>query len=322
MKKFNIITLLASFLLFGSFISQQDQENMEDMGRISLAVYLPENSEGMSPSANKVLGNKLNQIATKNGIGGDAFSERFIITSKVNVLTQNLTPTAPPMHAYTLDVSFFIGDAVTGIKFANSSKNIKGVGTTETRAFLQALKNIKTSDKAYQDFINEGKEKIISYYNSQCDIILKEAKAFADQNMYDPALRKLFSIPNVCKACFEKAMDKVPVYYQKMIDRNCKMKLSEATGIWSASQDLQAATEAAKLLATIEPQSSCFSDVSKLFKKIQTRVYKLDAREWDYKLKELDQTSELIKAYRDIGVAIGENQPQNVTYNYNAISRW
>ena len=110
--------------------------------------------------------------------------------------------------------------------------------------------------------------------------------------------------------------------YQKMIDRNCKMKLNEATGIWSASQDLEAATEAAKLLATIEPQSSCFSDVSKLFKKIQTRVYKLDARDWDYKLKELNQTSELIKAYRDIGVATGENQPQNVTYNYNAISRW
>ena len=30
----------------------------------------------------------------------------------------------------------------------------------------------------------------------------------------------------------------------------------------------------------------------------------------------------IIKAYRDIGVATGENQPQNVTYNYNAISRW
>ena len=79
MKKFNIITLLASFLFFGSIMGQQDQETMDDMGRISLAVYLPENSEGMTPSANKVLGNKLNQIATKNGIGGDAFSERFIM---------------------------------------------------------------------------------------------------------------------------------------------------------------------------------------------------------------------------------------------------
>lgn len=322
MKRINIIVLFVGLFSICSVFGQNNGETMDDMGRLSLAVYMPENAEGMTPSANKVLGNKLNQIATKNGIGGNAFTERFIITSKVNVLTQNLTPTAPPMHAYTLEVSFFIGDAVTGTKFSNSSKTIKGVGTTETRAYLQALRNIKTTDPAYQDFINDGKEKIIAYYNSQCDIILKEAQAFADQNMYDPALRKLFSIPNVSKACFEKAMDKVPGYYQKMIDRDCKMKLNEATAIWTASQDVEAATAAAKLLTSIEPQSTCFSEVSKLFKKIQARVYKLDAREWDYKLKELNQTSELIKAYRDIGVATGENQPQNVTYNYNALSRW
>ena len=40
----------------------------------------------------------------------------------------------------------------------------------------------------------------------------------------------------------------------------------------------------------------------------------IDKREWAFKVKEQAQTSEMIKAYRDVGVAYGNGQPQNVSY--------
>ena len=51
--------------------------------------------------------------------------------------------------------------------------------------------------------------------------------------------------------------------------------------------------------------------------KIQKRVIEIDKREWNYVMKEQQQTSEMIKAYRDVGVAYGNGQPKSVTYNVN-----
>jgi hypothetical protein len=48
---------------------------------------------------------------------------------------------------------------------------------------------------------------------------------------------------------------------------------------------------------------------------ILKRFKEIDTREWNYKLKEQDQKSELIRAYRDIGIAYGNGQSKSVTYN-------
>jgi hypothetical protein len=50
--------------------------------------------------------------------------------------------------------------------------------------------------------------------------------------------------------------------------------------------------------------------------KSKKRVKDLDQREWDYKLKDQMQLSEIIESMKQVGIAYGENQPQNVNYNY------
>ena len=155
-------------------------------------------------------------------------------------------------------------------------KRLKGVGDTERQSLLPGYQRlIKSTDKIYDDFIAEGKNKIIAYYNAQCDFIIKEAQGLADQNRYEEALFKLFSVPKVCKECYEKCIDNIKPIYQKHIDRQCAMKLQEATGIWNANQDFESAEKAAKILATIEPNSSCFNDVKDLSDDIAKEFEKL-----------------------------------------------
>ncbi|HOK36520.1 MAG TPA: hypothetical protein PLR72_04620 [Paludibacteraceae bacterium] len=314
MKKIKLI--IGFFFLNFVLFAQNNQGKSDDAGRIVLTSVVSDQIEGLNPSAQSNLHNKLNQIATKNGMGGSSLNNRFIITANVVVLTKDVTATAPPMHAYTLEITLYIGDGIEGTLFSSTSVTLKGVGETETKAYMAALKNLKVDDPKYQSFIEQGKNKIIEYYNSKCDFILKEAEMLAGQNEFDAAISKLVDIPEVCKECYDKALTAIQPIYQKKIDRDCKIKLQEAQGIWNAVQDRSSAEKAGAILSTIEPDASCFAEVQALNKKIADKVKQIDDREWNYILKEQAQESERIEAYRAIGVAYGNNQPQNVTYNY------
>lgn len=311
------LILTAVFVLFNLVLFAQNQRGKsDDAGRIALTAVVPDQIEGITPSSKSSLQSKLSQIVTRNGMGGSSLNSRFIIVANVVVLTKDITPTAPPMQAYTLEVSLFIGDGVEGNLFSSTSLTLKGVGQTETKAYMSALKNLKATDPRFEDFIEQGKNEIIEYYNTRCDFILKEAEMLASKNDFEAAIAKLVGIPEVCKECFDKAMEAVEPLYQKQIDRECQMKLNEAKGIWDAGQDRNSAEAAASILATIEPSASCFGEIKALYKKIATKVDEIDDREWKYTLKDQAQESERIEAIRAIGVAYGNNQPQNVSYNY------
>ena len=309
MKKIFILIIGISFCC--SLMT--NAQNSAGTERIGLTAYVPQPIEGLPDIAVTNLQNKLSQIITANGFSG-GYNQRFILTSNITVLTKDITATAPPMQAYTLEVSLYIGDAISGTLFASTSTTVKGVGETETKAYINALKNMKAKSPEYESFLESGKNKIVAYYNANCDFILKEAEVLASTNNFEAAISQLVSIPNACEECYFKAMDAVKVVYQKYIDRECQIKLQQATAIWNAAQDYKAAARAGALVASIEPDSKCFNEAKLLFNKIESSVKQRDDREWKYILKNQMQESERIEAMRAIGVAYGNNQA-NTVYN-------
>jgi hypothetical protein len=313
MKKIFMIVFL--FCALAGF-SQNTKSSADDMGRIALAAFVPQQIDKMPEAARSLLKNKLSQIVTKSGMGGSAAKERFIITANVNVITKDVLPSAPPLTQFNLEVTFYIGDGIEGTKFTSTSVSVKGTGENETKAYIAALKNISPSNPEIQIFVEAGKTRIVEYYNSKCDFILKEAQSLASQNKYDESISKLISIPEVCKACYDKAMDAVAPIYQKQIDRACKQRLMEATTAWNAAQDLSSAENAGGILSQIEPGASCYKEAQVLSSKIAQRVKELDQREWKFQMKQqqddVDIQKATIKAARDIGVAYGNNQPDVV----------
>jgi hypothetical protein len=146
----------------------------------------------------------------------------------------------------------------------------------------------------------------------------------ASKAEYDAAIAKLFAIPEVCKECYDKAMNAVGPIYKMQIDRQCKIEMAEANAKWTANQDAYGAEAATAYLAKIDPNSSCYAEAKILNDKMAKRVKEIDQREWDFKLKEqqdqVDLEKATIKAARDIGVAYGENQP-DVVYE-TAVYLW
>jgi hypothetical protein len=296
--------------------AQNSGGKTDDIGRISLTSIMPDQLGSITPTALKMLENKLGQIATQNGLGGSA-NKRFIITANVTEISKDITPTSPPMIAYTLEVTIYVGDVLTKTKFGSTSLQVKGVDVNETKAYISALKNIKPASPELQAFLDKSKNKILEYYNSQCDFIIKDAQSLAAQNKYEEAIYRLTSVPDVCKECYEKASDAVAPVYKKYIDKQGAKLLSDAKNVWQANQNVEGANKAAVLLAGIDPDAANFKEVETFTASIAKRVKELDSRDWDFKLKQwqdgVDIQKQHIEAYKTVGVAFGENQQPNST---------
>jgi hypothetical protein len=313
MKKITQLLLVGTIVLSSSMSFAQSSVS-KDENRIMLTSWVPPTIEGMPKIARKNLQNKLKQVVTKNGLGGSPFNTRFIISADVSVMSKDILPGPPPMHAYNLDITLYIGDGIEGTVFASETISVKGVGTNENKAYISALKRISPKNSDVQAFVKNGKEKIIQYYKDNCDLIIKKANTMADQNQYGEAIYTLSSIPSACEECYVKAMNAIKPIFQKQINLECKEKLQKATGIWNAAQDMAAAEEAGAMLASINPDASCAPQARTLSNKIAAKVKQIDAREWKYTVKDQQQESERIAAVKAIGVAYGKGPKANVTY--------
>lgn len=307
------LKLLALSLVFCcSTMSAQNS----DADKLQLTAYVAPNS-GVPSSAVKVLETKLRNVITAVGFGA-AENQRFILTTHVNVLTEDVTPTAPPQYAYTLQYDLCIGDGITNTLFASTQVEAKGIGLSKDKAYLMALKALNPRDPAIKEFVKEGKEKIIDYYNLNGESIIKTAINYANNQEYDEAIYELSTIPRECTALYDKASTLMAEFYDKQIAEEGSRMLSEAQAIWNAGQDRDAVDRAGAILAGINPRSPAYSRAQSLYKEMGARVKELDNREWNMELKkqqnEIDLQKETIRAARDVAVAYAQNQPQPI-YN-------
>ncbi|GAB1474529.1 hypothetical protein MASR2M69_19700 [Bacteroidota bacterium] len=148
MKK--ILSLLLLVLAVYSAQAQNTLGKTDDIGRIALAVMVPDMAENIPAGAKQLLENKMMQIATINGLGAGGMDPRFCIVPMVNVLTKDVTPTAPPMIAMNMEITFYIVDAISQTIFAQSTIAGKGVGQTEDKAFISGIRNVNVKSRAIQ----------------------------------------------------------------------------------------------------------------------------------------------------------------------------
>lgn len=314
MKKIQLVILVLLSFQFQT----KAQIKLEDFGRIILNTYLPENNS-ITAEAKKALETKLNQITTNNGMGGSSANPRFIITAVLNVGTKDIIPGPPQMIAQNIDVTLLVGDAITNTVFSNTVISIKGVGTNENKALIEAIKTISPKNKEITAFLEEGKNKIISFYTTQCDFIIKDAETLAKRQKFDEAIYKLALVPEVCKDCYFKTSELVGNMFQQKIDADCKSKLAEAKLLWSGQQNQNKADDIIEILSEVHPNANCFTDASNFAKQISNKLKADEKARIKLALKKYNDKITLekqqINAYKEIAVEYVKNQPKIITYN-------
>jgi hypothetical protein len=342
MKKITVALILSLVA-----ITINAQVKLDDFGRIVLNTYLSD-SIALPTEAKNLLITKLNQITSNNGLGGSQANPRFIITANVNVGTKDIIAGPPQMIALNLDVTLFIGDAITNTIFSNITLSLKGVGTNENKAFIDALKTINPKNKEVLAFLEEGKTKIINYYRTNCDFIIKEAQTLVKQENYDEAIHQLSMVPDVCQECYFSCLDTLSLIYQKKIDADCKLKLNNAKVAWIANQTLVGAENAGDIISSINPMASCQQEVDTLVKSIDSKLKADEKARWQFKMKQyadniaaqkeqvriaeekskrdddyrenqskrnLELDNIRVNSYREVAVEHARNQPKTITYS-------
>ncbi|HOP03948.1 MAG TPA: hypothetical protein PL017_09155 [Tenuifilaceae bacterium] len=291
-----LLTALAPLLSMG----QSSLGKTDDLGRIALAAIVPDAAE-IPKNASKMLQNKMQQIATQNGLGASEQSQ-FAIVPIVTIVSKEVTPTAPPMQALNLDITLYIVDGQSQNIFSQTTISTKGVGKTEDAAYVQGIKQLNAKHGQFKGFVEKGKEKIIEYYNSQCDVIIKGSQALAGQQKYEEALYMLLSVPDISRECYDKCMDFSIDIYKQFADQKCSEYLSAAKAAW-AGKELSSVEEN---LAKITPDMACYPEAQQLVEQVTAAVEAEGGKAWEYKMKVYDNTVEkekmMIQAGKEVAM--------------------
>ena len=273
------------------------QNKLNDINRIVLNTYVPQQIETLPTQAKSLLENKLSQISSNYGMGGAAINPRFVLMVNIAVLSKDIISGPPQMTSINFEFTFFIADAVDMKKYANTSIEVKGVGVgnNETKAYLDAIKNINVNNLVIKKFIEDGKSRIIDFYTTQCDFIIRDAIILSKKGDYDASIIKLASVPDVCEKCYIKAMDTMQFVYQQKVDKECLVIIRDAKTTWMANPNSEGAERVAEIINSISPFSSCEPDAGSLMKEIQNKLREDEKRKWEFKMTKYNDAIKLKK---------------------------
>ena len=324
--KNKLITLISVLLLSIPSFAQNDLGTIDDYGRITLTPIAPNNVADMPESAKKLLLSRLQQVASKNGLGGVAIQPQFIITATVDVVSKDITSTAPPMVAMNMEITMYIIDYVNKTTFASVTISAKGAGKTDTKAYIQGIKRINPKSSKVRSFVKKGKNKIIEYYNTQCDVIIKEAQTLENQDKYEEAIHKLITVPEVCQECYFKAMDAIDPIYKKMIGETCGDDITAA----KTALENNNIEDAKKYLSKIQPGTDCYDAAVDLAKQVNSMQTSVDEEEGieqasteEFVLRATAPATreEKVSAYKQVGHEYNQNQTPE-EYNIESVDEW
>jgi len=327
MEKIKLLLVLLIISILGL-----KAQTMDDFGKIALKVQVADKK--IPDEAKAALENKMKQIITHFGIGSLDGNSRFVMEARIDVLNKDIVAGPPQRISQKLEITFYVGDVIKQKIFSNAPITSTGLGTNETKSYIAAIKQINPQDEKFKSFIDEGKNEIIAYYQTDCAQILNEVQSLAAQGKYDEAIYNLALIPDVCSGCYAQSLKLQGDYFTQKIETEGKALFTQAKAIWAKQPNSDGAAQVARLISRINPQVSFIQSVNSFAGEVSAVVQAQELREWEQQVKEYNDRQEAakqqadrnfqleqqrIRAYREIAVEYARNQPRTI---YNTLIIW
>lgn len=311
MKKI-FVSLLCACCLFTIGKAQTADEKRVTINALVADENIPE-------EATRNLESKLKRALTTKGIADNGYTERFVLTARINIISKDIAPTTPPRISQKIELTLMVGDVVENKLYESCTIFLAGIGTNENKAFITAFQRFNPQNKEVQTMLSNAKEKIVAYYNNNCDAILLQAETLAKMDKMDEAIFRLTSVPNVCNECYQQCQQKAASIYIRKINTEAVVLLQRAKAEWMKSPDANGAYSVANIIIQINPKSDNYNEVLKLRKEVESKLQADAKRDWDFQMKKYEDNQafkqSIVDACKAIGVAFGNGQPKNVTKN-------
>lgn len=262
--------------------------------QIYITPFMPDDIVGTYPDAARVLESKLNNILSANGIKTQMGDSRFILTGNWIPETKDVIGAAPAQIAYTLNINLYIGDGEDGTKYISETFRVKGVGPTEEKAHLAAIRNLQSNSQKMSAFVQKGMERIISYYEQNKENIMASINSLVKKQDYDEAVYQLCLIPMEC-SYYMDVQSKINFVYQRVIDNRAEPIFTEAKALWAATQNAKGASQVIDLVSQIDPNASCYLDVQKFIASVNAKINLINEQAYATYQKKLAHRQEMDK---------------------------
>jgi hypothetical protein len=301
--------LLLLVSLLATLLTARAQAPPAAFGKIALAVVMPDNNDLLDPAQLTRLEGKISQLITRSGLSASGYGTNFVVYPVLTVAESGVVEGGmQDITVTTAELNLYVKQLDTNLVFASLSKRLKGSGSSKALSLSNAISQIQSTDLDYQRFIDQGKQKILAYYQSTCDDILHRADAHVHMNQFDQALALLLTVPAEATGCFSKAQGKAVAIYKAYADQHCAELLLQAKGHLAANRYDEGLT----LLSSVDPTSKCFSEAKGLMVKTESEV---DVNQRKVFNAELSLEKQRINAIRDIAKAYYASRPVSVNYH-------
>lgn len=318
LKKLALLAVVALGAAFPAFADDCD---------IDIAVANITKGEIVPEAVNSRLQAKLSQAMSKAGLTAVDYDSRFFVAGRFDDAMNDITggPSAKVLVKTTLTV--YIGDADEKKVFASESFDLKGVGANDTQAYTNAIGNITGSNSKLVQFLREGKQKIVDYYDANYMRYINDAKKEMAGRNYGAALYYATAIPSCCAGYSQASALALQIYNQSM-NYDSQQLLAKARAAWAADPTATGAQKAHSFLSQIDPAASCASEA----KSFGEEIARTTQKQWEFEnvtkykdaleleKKRIDANADLerrrLKAARDVAVAYASSRPRVVNRYY------
>lgn len=276
--------------------------------QINITAYMPDDIKDSYPNAAELLESKLNNVLSSNNIKSQMGDSRFILTGNWVTESKDIVGSAPTQIAYVLDINLYIGDGQEGTKYASETFRVKGVGATEEKARIAAIRNLQSKSAKIDKLIKSGRDRIMSYYETNKEQLLASANSLiADQN-YDEAIYQLYLIPMECSYY---------LHVQSLLEKACRLRAKRQAEIEQRNYEmereknrLEASVEKARIEADAKnyaQEQMTQREKIKQTANVASRIVSASER----------LLSQRIAAVRDIATTYAKNCPRTIVYRVN-----
>lgn len=302
MKKIFLLIFLSSYL-FGFAQTQAD------LGKIQLSVLFSEDQYNNYDSdlLDKVE-SKLTQLLSENGIVSTAYNNGLVLQPKIIMNGNDVVEGGMQnINVTNITLQLLMKQDQTNMVFASYSKQLKGTGRDQYAALNNAINSLDGNDPAIQRFISQGTEKLMAYYQSNCNQIMTKSANLEKNGRYEESLALLQSIPEKT-SCYKTAQTKSIDTYKNYQRKNCASFVKQAK-IYIAEKEYESAFS---ILAGIESTSPCSAESNSLVKSIESKITAEERKQWNLDMKMYNDDVALeklrIKAIKDIAVSYYQSQ--------------
>ena len=294
---------------------------------LNVSVIPPEAGEKLPATVADKLTAKLATLLSATGVSTSNDDVQFFFTGRFDNASSERTSGPDPREVINTTLTLYIGDAGGKKIFASKTLDLKGVGKSESQAYIKALASLNTSRKDIVSFIEEGKTKILEYFNNNYNTYLTKARTAMKSRNYEEALYHALQIPDCCVG-FSESQALVLEIYTHQVDYIGQTLLAQAKAAFDADPTGKGAAEAFSFLSQIDPQSACYNEAIAYGDKMQKEV----KSQWEFeniqkykdelalKHKQMDNEAKLetarIESAKAIGLAWAKSQPSTYVYHH------